>query len=108
VISESSENTGERRGRPRRQVVGVRLQSSTLTGRIVDVSGIGIGIETPQLVSTGDRHRVQITYGEKTVVADGAVQWISRGCDLMVGRSEVPVFRAGIKLNRPSRLGSAS
>jgi hypothetical protein len=95
--------TDERRGRPRRQIVGVRLQSPTLNGRILDVSGAGIGIETPQCVAPGERHKVTITYGEKTVVAEGAVKWIHRAAALFVGQSEVPVFRAGIELNRPSR-----
>lgn len=93
----------ERRGRPRRQVVGVRLQSPTLNGRILDVSGAGIGIETPQCVSAGDCHEVTITYGGKTVVAQGAVKWIQRASELVVGLCEVPVFRAGLQLKAPSR-----
>lgn len=93
----------ERRDRPRKQIVGVRLQSPTLTGRIVDVSGAGIGIETPQCVTMGDRHKVRITYGTKSVLAEGAVKWIERASELLVGRAAVPVFRAGIELNRPAR-----
>lgn len=93
----------ERREKPRKQVVGVRLQSPTLNGRIVDVSGAGIGIETPQCVTAGDRHRMKITYGGKTVEAEGAVKWIARASELMLGQSEIPVFRAGIALQRPAR-----
>lgn len=93
----------ERRGKPRKQVVGVRLQSPTLNGRIVDVSGAGIGIETPQCVGMGDRHQLRITYGARTVLAEGAVKWIARASELLVGQAPVPVFRAGIELNRPSR-----
>ena len=95
--------TDERRERPRRQIVGVRLQSPTLNGRILDVSGAGIGIETPQCVATGDRHRVTISYRDKKVIAEGAVKWIHRAAALLVDRSEVPVFRVGPELNRPSR-----
>ncbi len=97
----------ERRDRPRRQVVGVRLQSPTLNGRIVDLSGAGLGIETPQCVSKGDRHKVTISYAGKRVTADAAVRWIERAADLVVGQSPVPVFRAGLQLNRPSRLARA-
>ncbi len=97
--------TDERREKPRRQVVGVRLQSSTLNGRIVDVSGTGIGIETPQCVSAGDRHEVKISYGGKTVLAKGAVRWTNLSSELEVGSSEVHVFRAGIELSRVSRHG---
>jgi hypothetical protein len=96
-------NDSDRRIKPRRQVVGVRLQSPTLNGRIVDVSGAGIGIETPQCVTMGDRHKVTITYAGKTVVAQGAVRWIVRATELLVGQAAVPVFRAGIELERPSR-----
>ncbi len=95
--------SAERRDKPRKQVVGVRLQSPTLNGRIVDVSGAGIGIETPQCVAMGDRHEVRITYGEKSVLAEGAVKWIARASELLVGQAAVPVFRAGIELNRPAR-----
>jgi len=95
--------TDERRTKPRKQVVGVRLQSPTLNGRILDVSGAGIGIETPQCVSRGDRHQVRVTFGDKTVLAEGAVKWITRASELLVGQAEVPVFRAGIELNRPAR-----
>ena len=94
----------ERREKPRKQVVGVRLQSPTLNGRILDVSGAGIGIETPQCVSKGDRHQVKITYGDKSVLAEGAVKWIARASELLVGQASVPVFRAGIELNRPARV----
>jgi hypothetical protein len=99
------DNGGERRIKPRRQVIGVRLQSPTLNGRIVDVSGQGIGIETPQCVTAGDKHQVTITYGGKTVVAQGAVRWIARATELLVGQAAVPVFRAGIQLqlDRPPR-----
>ena len=97
--------TDERREKPRRQVVGVRLQSPTLNGRILDVSGAGIGIETPQCVSEGDRHQVTISYAGKTVIAEGAVKWTNRSSEVQIGRSDVPVFRAGIELNRPSRYG---
>jgi hypothetical protein len=99
------DNVGERRIKPRRQVIGVRLQSPTLNGRIVDVSGQGIGIETPQCVTAGDKHQVTITYGGKTVVAQGAVRWIARATELLVGQAAVPVFRAGIQLqlDRPPR-----
>ena len=93
----------ERRDKPRKQVVGVRLQSPTLNGRIVDVSGAGIGIETPQCVATGERHEVTITYRGKQVLAEGAVRWIQRASELLVGQAEVPVFRAGIELNRRAR-----
>ncbi len=93
----------ERRDRPRKQVVGVRLQSPTLNGRIVDVSDAGIGIETPQFVAMGDRHELTITYGTKSVFAEGAVKWIARASELLVGEAAVPVFRAGIELNRPAR-----
>jgi PilZ domain len=96
----------ERRDKPRKQVVGVRLQSPTLNGRIVDVSGTGIGIETPQCVSTGDHHRVTITYGGKSVQADGAVRWIYRATELLVDRAPVPVFRAGIELSRLPRFAT--
>ena len=95
--------SNERRSKPRKQVVGVRLQSPTLNGRIVDVSGAGIGIETPQCVATGDRHQVRVTYGGKSVLAEGAVKWIARVSELLVGEASVPVFRAGIELNRPAR-----
>ncbi|MCZ6508618.1 MAG: PilZ domain-containing protein [Acidobacteria bacterium] len=95
--------TDERRERPRRQVVGVRLQSPTLNGRILDVSGRGIGIETPQCVAAGELHEVMITYGGKRVTAEGAVKWSHRAAELLVGQCEVPVFRAGIELKRPSR-----
>ena len=95
--------TEERRLKPRKQVVGVRLQSPTLNGRIVDVSGAGIGIETPQCVTAGDRHQVTISYGGKTVLAEGAVKWIARASELLIGQAPVPVFRAGIELNRPAR-----
>jgi hypothetical protein len=100
--------TDERRQKPRRQVVGVRLQSPTLNGRILDVSGAGIGIETPQCVSEGERHTVKISYGGKTVLAEGAVKWTNLSSELAVGNSEVHVFRAGIELNRPSRYGLRS
>lgn len=100
--------TDERREKQRRQVVGVRLQSPTLNGRILDVSGTGIGIETPQCVSEGDRHEVKISYGGKTVLAEGAVKWTNLSSELEVGSSEVHVFRAGIELNRRSRYGLRS
>ena len=93
----------ERRDRPRKQVVGVRLQSKTLNGRILDVSGTGIGIETPQCVNLGDRHQVRISYGGKSVLAEGAVKWIARASELLIGQAPVAVFRAGIELNRPAR-----
>ena len=96
----------ERREKPRKQVVGVRLQAPTLNGRILDVSGAGIGIETPQCVAAGEHHRVTITYGGKTVVADGAVKWINRASELLVGQAAVPVFRAGIELNRLPRFAT--
>jgi len=95
--------TDERRFKPRRRVVGVRLQSPTLTGRIVDLSGAGIGIETPQCVAAGDVHEVTISYSGKRVTAEGAVKWIDRASELLVGQIAVPVFRAGIELSRPSR-----
>jgi len=95
--------TAERRHKPRKQVVGVRLQSPTLNGRILDLSGAGIGIETPQCVSMGDRHQVKITYGGKTVLAEGAVKWIVRASEALIGQAAIPVFRAGIELNRPPR-----
>ena len=95
--------TDERREKPRKQVIGVRLQSPTLNGRILDVSGAGIGIETPQCVTQGDRHQVRITYGGKSVLAEGAIKWITRASELLVGQAPVPVFRAGIELNRPAR-----
>ncbi len=95
--------TDERRLKPRRQVVGVRLQSPTLTGRILDVSGAGIGIETPQCVATGDLHEVTISYSGKTVTAEGAVKWIDRAAELFVGQIEGPGFRAGIELRSPPR-----
>lgn len=100
--------TDERRDKPRRQVVGVRLQSPTLNGRILDVSGTGIGIETPQCVSEGDRHEVRISYAGKTVLAEGAVKWTNLFSELEIGSSEVHVFRAGIELNRRSRYGLRS
>jgi hypothetical protein len=93
----------ERRGKPRKQVVGVRLQSPTLTGRILDLSGGGIGIETPQCVTAGDLHEVTISYSGKTVVAEGAVKWIDRAYEALIGQVAVPVFRAGIELTRPAR-----
>jgi len=95
--------SAERREKPRKQVVGVRLQSPTLNGRIVDVSGAGIGIETPQCLATGDRHEIRITYGDKSVLAEGAVRWIARASELIVGQASVPVFRVGLELNRPAR-----
>jgi len=90
----------ERRDRRRQQVVGVRLQSPTLNGRILDVSGSGIGIETPQCVSAGERHKVKISFAGKTVEAEGFVKWTTRAAQLLIGQAEVPVFRAGIELDR--------
>ncbi len=98
-------DSGERRDQPRRQVVGVRLQSPTLNGRIVDLSGGGIGIETPQCVSRGEHHTVVISYGEKRVTADAAVRWTSRASASAVGQSEIPIFRAGLELHRKTRYG---
>ncbi len=95
--------TAERRDRPRKQVVGVRLQSPTLNGRILDLSGAGIGIETTQCVSMGDRHQVRLSVGGKTVRPEGAGKWIERASEALIGQAAVPVFRAGIELNRPAR-----
>lgn len=101
-----TEMSDERRDKRRQQVVGVRLQSPTLNGRILDVSGTGIGIETPQCVSAGERHLIKISYAGKTIEAEGSVKWTTRTAQLLVGLAEVPVFRAGIELDRSPRFAS--
>jgi len=40
------------------------------------------------------------------VVADGAVKWIHRASELQIGSVPVPVFRAGIELNRLPRFAA--
>ncbi len=92
----------ERRERQRRLVVGVRLQSPTLNGRILDLSGTGVGIETAQCVSLGEHHSVTISYAGKRVTADAAIRWIDRASRLLIGSSEVALFRAGLELKRRS------
>jgi len=101
-----SDMSDERRHKRRQQVVGVRMQSPTLNGRIVDVSGTGIGIETPQCVSAGERHHIRISFGGRTVEGEGFVRWTRRAAQLLVGLAEVPVFRAGIELDLSPRPAS--
>ena len=93
----------ERRDLARRRVIGVRFRSPTLNGRIVDVSGRGLGLETPQPLNVGEEHRVTVSYHGRSVVADGKVCWTERVSEVMVGSSPTPVFRAGLQLTAAAR-----
>jgi hypothetical protein len=94
----------ERRAERRFPIANTEVHSHTVVGRVIDLNGGGMSIESHAALKPGGRYSLTLSIGDHAETLEARVLW----CRLLATRRSpngdvVPVYRAGIERVRPPK-----
>jgi len=97
--------SGEKRQHPRLTIRRTAIRNGLLAGRVINMSLGGLALESTTGLRTGSRHTFRMALGEQPFTIEAEVRWcrLTRTVEKRPGEV-VPIFRAGLELNRPIEL----
>lgn len=86
---------------PRAAAHGIRLELLDRAGRVLDLSELGMGIETMRGFAVGERLRAVLATGHDRLPIHGRVCWCAVQGEVPSGERSFPVYRAGVAFQYP-------
>jgi hypothetical protein len=97
----SKSSSSERRHRDRRPVEGLNVLRPK-SGRVIDLSSTGMGLETPERVEVGKTYAFRLKRGWRGHRLEGTVRWcVLRQAGRAVSKVSETHYRAGVAFELP-------